>query len=44
MASSKSLEVKRLNILTRKIPYRKMLKQITVVEIPKEYVSIVYRE
>ena len=43
MASNRSLKVRRLNTLTRKIPYRRMLRQIIVVEIPREYVSIVYR-
>ena len=39
MASNKSLGVKRLNTLTKKIPYRRILRQIIVVEMPKEYVS-----
>ena len=43
MVFNRSLEVRRLNTLTKKIPYRKILKQIIVVEMPKEYVFIAYR-
>ena len=42
MAPSRSLEVRRLNILTKKIPYGKMPKGIIVVGMPKKYMSIVY--
>jgi hypothetical protein len=43
MAPSRSLGVRQLNTLTRKIPYRKILRGIIVVGLPKEYLSIVYR-
>ena len=43
MAFNGSLGVRRLNTLTRKIPYRRMPKQITVVGVPREYISIVYK-
>jgi len=42
MVSNRSLEVRRLNTLTRKIPYGRMLRRIIVVKMPREYVSIVY--
>ena len=42
MAPSRSLGVRRLNTLTRKIPYGRMLRQIIVVKVSREYVSIVY--
>ena len=42
MASNGSLRVRRLNTLIKKIPYRKMLRQIIVVGIPREYISIAY--
>jgi len=43
MASSRGLKGRKFNTLTRKIPYRRMLRWIIVVGIPREYVSIVYR-
>ena len=43
MAPSRSIELKRPNTLTRKIPYRRMPRWITVVELSREYLSIVYR-
>jgi len=42
MAPSRSLGVRQFNILIRKIPYGIMLRRIMVVEVPKEYISIVY--
>jgi len=42
MASSKSARVRKLNTLTKKIPYRRILRRIIVVEILRKYVSIVY--
>ena len=42
MASNRGLRVRRLNTLIKKIPYKRMLRQIIVVEIPREYISIVY--
>ena len=43
MASSKSIELRRPNTLTRKISYGKMPRQIIVVGLPREHLSIVYR-
>jgi hypothetical protein len=42
MAPSRSLGVRRLNTLTRKIPYRRMPRRTIVIEMPREYISIVY--
>ena len=42
MASSRSLGVRRLNTLTRKIPYGRILKRTIVVRIPRKYIFIVY--
>jgi len=42
MAPSRSLGVRRLNTLTRKVSYRRMPKRITIVGVSKEYLSIVY--
>ena len=42
MVSSGYTRVIRVNTLTREIPNRKMPKQIIVVGIPREYLSIVY--
>jgi len=42
MASNKSLRVRRLNTLTKKISYRKILRRIIVMGMPREYISIVY--
>jgi len=43
MASNRSLEVRRLNALTREISYGRMSKRIIVVGVPREYISMVYR-
>ena len=43
MAPSRSIELRGPNTLTRKIPYRRMPRQIIVVELSREYLSIVYR-
>jgi len=43
MVFSRSLRVRRLNTLTKKIPYGRILKWIIVVEVPKKYISIVYK-
>jgi len=43
MASSRNARIRKLNTLTRKIPYRRILRRITVVEMFKEYISIAYR-
>ena len=43
MAPSRSIELRGPNTLTQKIPYGRMPKQIIVVGLPKEYLSIVYR-
>ena len=42
MAPSRSLRVRQLNTLTRKIPYRKMPRRIIVVGMSYKYISIVY--
>jgi len=42
MVFNRSLRVRRLNTLTKKNSYRRMLRWIIVVGIPKEYVFIVY--
>jgi len=43
MASSRSIELKGPNTLTRKIPYRKMPRGIIVVELSREHLSMIYR-
>jgi len=43
MAPSRSIRLRRLNTLTRKISYGKMPRQIIVVGVPREHLSIVYR-
>ena len=43
MAPSKSTELREPNTLTRKIPYGRMPRQIAIVELSREYLSIVYR-
>jgi len=43
MAPSRSIELRRPNTLTRKIPYGRMPRQAIVVELSREYLSIVYR-
>ena len=42
MVFNGSLGVRRLNALTKKISYRRILKRIIVVGMPREYISIVY--
>jgi len=42
MAFNRSLRVRRLNTLTKKIPYGKMLRWIIVVGMPRKYISIIY--
>jgi len=44
MAPSRSIRLRGLNTLTRKIPYGRIPRWIIVVEVPREYLSIVYRE
>ena len=44
MAPSRSIELRKPNTLTRKIPYRRIPRGIIVVELSKEYLSIAYRE
>ena len=43
MAPSRSIKLRGLNTLTRKIPYRRVPRWIIVVELSREYLSIVYR-
>ena len=43
MAPSRSIRLRRLNTLTRKIPYGKIPRQIIVVGVPKEHLSMAYR-
>ena len=43
MAPSRSIELRRPNTLTRKIPYGRMPRQIIVVGLPREYLSMAYR-
>ena len=42
MASNRSLGVRQLNTLIKKIPYGRMLRWIIVVGMPREYMFIVY--
>ena len=42
MVSSRYTRIIRINTLTKKIPNRRILRRIIVVEMPKEYISIVY--
>ena len=42
MAPSRSLGVRRLNTLTREIPYGRIPRQTTVVGVPREYLSMAY--
>ena len=44
MVSNGDINVIQVNTLTRKIPYGRMPRRIIVVGVPREYVSIVYRE
>jgi len=43
MAPSRSIGLKRLNTLTRKIPYGRIPRWTTVVEVPRKHLSIVYK-
>ena len=43
MAPSRSLGVRQLITLTRKIPYGKIPRRIIVVGVPREHLSTVYR-
>ena len=43
MAPSRSTELRRPNTLARKIPYRRIPKQKTVVELSREHLSIARR-
>ena len=43
MAPSRSAKPRGLNTLTRKIPYRRIPRQIIVVGVPREHLSIVYK-
>jgi len=43
MAPRRSIELRGPNTLTRKIPYRRMPRQIIVVELSKEHLSMAYR-
>jgi len=43
MALSRSIELRGPNTLTRKISYGRMPRQIIVVGLPREYLSMVYR-
>ena len=42
MASSRDIRNRRLNTITRQISNRRMPRWIIIVEIPREYISIVY--
>ena len=42
MAFNRSLGVRGLNTLTRKIPYRRILRRIIIVGMPKEYIFMAY--
>ena len=44
MVPSRSTRLRRLNTLTKKIPYRRMPRWITVVEVPREHLSMAHRE
>ena len=43
MAPSRSLGVRRLNTLTKKVSYGRMPRRIIVVGVSREHLSIVYR-
>ena len=43
MAPSRSIELRRFNTLTRKIPYRRMPRWTIVVKLSREYLSIACR-
>ena len=42
MASNRNIRARGCKTLTRKIPYRRILKQTIVVGMPRKYISIVY--
>jgi len=42
MASNRGLRGRKLSTLTRKIPYRRILRWTIVVGMPREYVSMAY--
>jgi len=44
MAPSRSIELREPNTLIRKIPYGRMPKWITIVELSRKYLFIAYRE
>ena len=43
MAPNKSLRIRGLNTLTKKIPYGRMPRWMIIVGISREYLSIAYR-
>jgi len=43
MAPSRSIRLRGLNTLTRKIPYGRMPRGMIVVGVPREHLSIAYR-
>jgi len=43
MAPSRSTGLRGLNTLTRKIPYGRIPRQIIVVGVPREYLSMAHR-
>jgi len=43
MAPSRSVRLRGFNTLTRKIPYGRIPRQIIVIEVPREHLSMVYR-
>ena len=43
MAPSRSAKLRGLNTLTRKIPYGRIPRWITVVRVPREHLSIAHR-
>ena len=43
MAPSRSIELKGPNTLTQKIPYKRIPRQMIVVGLSREYLSIAYR-
>jgi len=44
LAPSRSIRLRRLNTLTRKIPYGRIPRWIIVVGVPREHLSIIYKE
>jgi len=44
MAPSRSIKLRGPNTSARKIPYGRIPRGITVVEVPRKHLSIVYRE